>query len=73
MATIILESDPAPATFTFTKLYASIPCRPLCGYRVLAGFPSPAEKYVDSMLDLNEYLIRNAISTFYFKGQGPFP
>lgn len=70
MTTIILETGPLPATFTLTRLDAPIRRRPLYGYRIPAGFPSPAEEYVDSMLDLNEYLIKNAISTFYFKAQG---
>lgn len=70
MATIIIESGPLPATFHLIKLEA-LPVRlPLFCFRVPAGFPSPAEEYVDRMLDLNEYLIKNAISTFYFKAQG---
>ncbi|OTG87174.1 DNA polymerase V [Acinetobacter sp. ANC 4558] len=32
--------------------------------RVAAGFPSPAQDYVDKTLDLNEHLIRNAEATF---------
>jgi len=34
-----------------------------CG--VQAGFPSPAESYVDKSLDLNEYLVANPASTFF--------
>src|SRR3979411_3029526 len=70
MPTIILETGPLPATFTLTTIDAPEVRRPLYGYRIPAGFPSPAEEYVDSMLDLNEYLIKNAISTFYFRAQG---
>ena len=29
-----------------------------------AGFPSPAENYIDEKLDLNKYLIRNKASSF---------
>ena len=32
--------------------------------RVQAGFPSPAQDYVDKKLDLNEFLINNANATF---------
>lgn len=32
---------------------------------VQAGFPSPAESYVDRSLDLNEYLVANPASTFF--------
>ena len=29
-----------------------------------AGFPSPAENYIEERLDLNKYLIKNSESTF---------
>ena len=32
--------------------------------RVPAGFPSPADDYVEQTIDLNEWLIRNKLSTF---------
>ena len=35
--------------------------------KVSAGFPSPAADYVDSRLDINEYLVRNPVSTFLRK------
>lgn len=37
---------------------------PLATERVQAGFPSPAQDYVEKSLDLNEYLIHNAHATF---------
>ena len=37
---------------------------------VSAGFPSPADDYEDRRLDINDYLIRNPISTFFFPVQG---
>ena len=37
---------------------------PLMLTRVAAGFPSPADDYVEQMLDLNEYCVRNAPATF---------
>lgn len=37
---------------------------PLASERVQAGFPSPAQDYVDKKLDLNEHLIRNVNATF---------
>jgi len=37
---------------------------------VSAGFPSPAEDYADRSLDINEYLVRNPVSTFFFQVQG---
>ena len=35
--------------------------------RIPAGFPSPADEYAESTLDLNTYLIRNKVSTFFFR------
>ncbi|HCB29729.1 MULTISPECIES: LexA family protein [Acinetobacter] len=37
---------------------------PLATERVQAGFPSPAQDYIDKKIDLNEYLINNANATF---------
>ncbi len=38
--------------------------------RVQAGFPSPADDYVDGSLDLNELLISNPPATFFVRVQG---
>jgi DNA polymerase V len=43
---------------------------PLSPAKVSAGFPSPAADYQDKRLDINEYLIRNPVSTFFFPVQG---
>lgn len=37
---------------------------------VAAGFPSPAENYLDRQLDLNEFLINNKLATFFLKVKG---
>lgn len=37
---------------------------------VSAGFPSPAEDYLEGRLDLNEHLIRNPSSTFFVRVTG---
>lgn len=37
---------------------------------VPAGFPSPAEDYVEGTLDLNEYLVRNQAATFFVRAVG---
>jgi DNA polymerase V len=34
------------------------------------GFASPAESYVDKRLDLNDLIVGNVFSTFYFKYVG---
>ena len=43
---------------------------PLGATKVSAGFPSPAADYEDKRLDINEYLIRNPVSTFFFPVKG---
>lgn len=37
---------------------------PLALEKVAAGFPSPAQDYVDKTLDMNEHLIKNEAATF---------
>jgi len=37
---------------------------------VAAGFPSPADNYVDKKLDLNEHLILNKAATFFLIAKG---
>jgi DNA polymerase V len=44
--------------------------RPLFLSGVSAGFPSPAEDYVDRKLDLNELLIKNPAATFFVRVAG---
>ena len=44
--------------------------RPLFLSRVAAGFPSPAEDYVEGSLDLNEHLIAHREATFFMRVQG---
>ena len=43
---------------------------PLAGERVAAGFPSPADDYVDVGIDLNDQLIRHPSSTFFPRVSG---
>jgi DNA polymerase V len=43
---------------------------PLYNHRVQAGFPSPAEDYVDKKLDLNEHLVKNPAATFFVRVSG---
>lgn len=41
--------------------------RPLISSRVAAGFPSPAENYIEGRIDLNNELIRHQLATFYIR------
>jgi DNA polymerase V len=38
--------------------------------KLSAGFPSPADDYTESKLDLNEHLIRQPSATFFAKAEG---
>jgi DNA polymerase V len=43
---------------------------PLYLARVAAGFPSPAEDYIDKRLDLNEHLVKHPAATFFVRVSG---
>ncbi len=43
---------------------------PLVTETISAGFPSPAEDYIELGIDLNKYLIKNPISTFFLRVSG---
>ena len=48
---------------------SSVSC-PFFTYAVEAGFPSPAEDYVEESLDLNKHLIKHPAATFFVKVSG---
>ena len=43
---------------------------PLFAGRVAAGFPSPADDYVEKRLDLNELLVKRPAATFFVRAEG---
>ncbi len=43
---------------------------PLYLAKVPAGFPSPADDFLDKRLDLNEHLVKHPAATFFVKVQG---
>jgi DNA polymerase V len=43
---------------------------PLYGSKVQAGFPSPADDFIEQHLDLNEYLIPHPAATFLVRAKG---
>jgi len=43
---------------------------PLYACPVAAGFPSPADDYVEKRLDLNEYLVKKPSATYFARAQG---
>lgn len=44
--------------------------RPLMLSSVPAGFPSPAEDYIEGQLDLNEHLVQRPAATYYVRASG---
>lgn len=44
--------------------------RPLLSNEVPAGFPSPAQDYIEDTLDLNQYLIAHPSATYFVKVEG---
>lgn len=44
--------------------------RPLFLVSVSAGFPSPADDYLDGQLDLNQHLIKHPAATFFIRVSG---
>lgn len=45
-------------------------CLPLLGCKVQAGFPSPAEDWLEDSIDLNHYLVNNKAATFLVRVAG---
>src|SRR5450830_618117 len=43
---------------------------PLFGHNVPAGFPSPADDYIEGRLSLDEHLIQHKDSTFFVRAKG---
>ena len=43
---------------------------PFYGNRVAAGFPSPADDYLEEKIDLNRYLVKHPASTFLVRASG---
>ncbi|WP_120498933.1 LexA family transcriptional regulator [Kiloniella sp. EL199] len=63
MKSVALESMGQAKKRTFVPL-------PLYAFRIPAGFPSPAEDYMEGKLDLNEELIDCAEATFFMRVSG---
>lgn len=51
------------------EIFSVIPL-PIFQENIPAGFPSPAEDYIENRLDLNELVIKHPASTFFVRVQG---
>jgi DNA polymerase V len=60
----------APAGAQVPAPHAAPLKRPLFGHKVKAGFPSPADDFVEAWLDLNEHLIEHRDATFFLQASG---
>ncbi len=43
---------------------------PMYSNKVAAGFPSPADDYLEDKIDLNQYLVKHPASTFLVRASG---
>ena len=43
---------------------------PLLSGKVAAGFPSPADDFVEKSLDLNELMVKHPAATFFARAEG---
>ena len=57
-------------SYWLPSLIAPVQPIPLCGHTLQAGFPSPADDYVEDRLDLNQLLAHNKSATFFLRVKG---
>ncbi len=57
-------------TKIFTADTSTSSVHPLVVSSVSAGFPSPADDYIEGQLDLNQHLIRHPVATFFVRVEG---
>lgn len=65
----LLAGLPPGVPLSLRQTPGSILC-PLAGETIAAGFPSPADDYVESRIDLNIELIPRPLSTFFMRVRG---
>lgn len=59
-----------PSDFIFPARRFKRLTLPLFSGKVAAGFPSPADDYVEKTLDLNELLVQKPAATFFVRAEG---
>ena len=67
---MFVSPSPIDEEFLLAALDSPAMFIPIGATPVSAGFPSPAEDYAQKRLDINEYLVRNPVSTFFFTVKG---
>jgi DNA polymerase V len=63
-------NNPTLVAQTYRPVLKTKIALPLFTCPVSAGFPSPAEDYVEGKLDLNQYLIKHPVATFFVRVTG---
>ena len=70
---IILSQNPSgslpPGALLLPESFSSLSI-PIAGEKIPAGFPSPAEQYVEDFIDFNAFLIANPAATFAVRSGG---
>ncbi len=72
---LMKPDSPLPFSVLGTSLWSPMTPRkrmalPLFTGKVAAGFPSPADDYVEKNLDLNDLLVQKPAATFFVRAQG---
>jgi DNA polymerase V len=70
-----MNSSPIPQSTAQQQVWqpslsAPVESIPLFGHTVPAGFPSPADDYVEDKLDLNKLLVQNKSATYFLRVKG---
>ena len=52
------------------EIYTAMNAKPKLSGSVVAGFPSPAEQYMEPPLDLNELLVKHPAATYFVRVSG---
>jgi len=64
------DSSSSPVQILLPGSIAPTCLTPLYSHSISAGFPSPADDYIEDRLDLNELLIENKAATFFLRVKG---
>lgn len=67
---LLFDTQDVKVTEVFSPERVQELALPLFLESVSAGFPSPADDYLEGRLDLNDYLVRNPSATFFVRVTG---
>ena len=64
------STDNSSLTVLKPKVTAILTRLPLYAAKISAGFPSPADDYMEASIDLNQHYIRHPAATFFVRVKG---